>query len=70
LIDRKEANQVATKRADQRRLQMSVTMSQALYDIIRDIAHQQGVSNSEVAVTAILAYLKAHYPLRATEAGL
>ena len=61
---------MGTKRADQRRLQMSVTMSQALYDVIRDIAHQQGVSNSEVAVTAIQQYVQAHYPDRAAEAGL
>jgi metal-responsive CopG/Arc/MetJ family transcriptional regulator len=61
---------MATKRADQRKLQTSVTMDQSLYNAVRDVAHLLGVSNSEVVVTAITEYLKAHYPDRAADAGL
>lgn len=60
----------AKMRADQRKLQTSVTMDQSLYGAVRDVAHLLGVSNSELIVAAIVEYLKAHYPERAAEVGL
>lgn len=60
---------MASKPAELRRIQMSVSMSQEMFNTIRDVAHKRGIANGVLVEKAVGEWLQRNYPDRAAEAA-